>query len=158
MPLTIPTLVAKLRVDFPTFTFKKGDICKWLPDSQEIHYIPAADRPYELLHEIAHALLGHSSYDRDITLIGMERDAWHYAATQLAPQYDTTIPDEYANEALESYRKWLHARATCPNCNATGVQTKRTTYICLACYTTWHVNEARTCQLRRNKITKKHPS
>jgi len=78
----------------------------------------------------------------------MERQAWDYTI-KLAPKYNVAISDDMVQLTLDSYRDWLHARSTCPNCKATGVQTEKYTYVCPACSRKWQVNEARTCALRR---------
>lgn len=82
----------------------------------------------------------------------MERDAWNRAKTQLGPQYAVDIKDSAIEQALDSYRDWLHARSTCPNCTATGFQTKKQHYSCLACGEKWRVNEARLCGLKRYSL------
>lgn len=82
----------------------------------------------------------------------MERDAWQYAKDTLGQTYDQAILDDTVEDALDSYRDWLHARSTCPACQATGIQTKKEEYKCLACRTKWRVNEARICALRRYKL------
>lgn len=158
MPSTTSQLATKLISDYPEFMFIVSETNKWVPLPQEIHYNPNEPQPYELFHELAHALLGHTSYNYDIALLGMERDAWHYATTILAPRYSLSIPYDYSNMTLETYREWLHSRSLCPRCQATGVQTKKTLYTCLACHALWQVNEARTCGLRRHIVTKKHPT
>lgn len=105
-----------------------------------------------LLHELAHAILDHKTYARDIELIELERDAWTHAQATLAPTYNIAIGTNQIEDALDTYRDWLHARSTCPNCQATGVQTERNAYKCLACLSKWRVNDARICALRRYKI------
>ena len=150
MPST-SSLVHKLTQEYPQFTFVPDSEFHWSPQKKSIFY--AQDSAALLLHELAHALLGHTSYARDVVLIEMERDAWAYARTTLAPQYNLKITDDEIDSSLDTYRDWLHARSICPECKATGVQIQTDEYKCLACYTHWHVNEARTCALRRYKVT-----
>lgn len=109
-----------------------------------------------LLHELSHALLGHNTYLKDIELIEMERDAWHFAKTLLSPKYGITIEESTAEDALNTYRDWLHARSVCPKCTTTGMQSRKNTYKCITCGTFWKVNEARICHLRRSVLNKKH--
>lgn len=151
MPSIISMLPKKLTIDFPQFTFKAGDQFRWAPDTRTIYFDQASTDNASLLHELSHALLQHTSYTRDIQLIEMERDAWQYATEQLAYHYAVDITDDTVQDALDSYRDWLHARSTCPTCRATGVQTGKQHYKCLACATTWKVNDARVCALRRYK-------
>lgn len=127
----------------------EGDDFRWDHQSKTIFYsTTGADAPFYLLHEMGHAVLGHQAYPDDITLISMERAAWDEALT-LSKQYTITIPDDIIEDALDSYRDWLHARSTCPTCGSTGMQSSRDAYECLACHTRWKVNEARSCALRR---------
>jgi lipopolysaccharide biosynthesis regulator YciM len=81
----------------------------------------------------------------------MERQAWDYTV-KLAPTHDISVPDDIVQSTLDSYRDWIHERSTCPNCQATGIQTDKFMYSCPACSHEWKVNEARTCALRRYGI------
>lgn len=148
---SITSLLPQLKTSYPQFQFTPADHAHWNPEDMTVYYNTASS-PAELLHELSHALLGHKTYRRDIELIGIERDAWKYAR-QLAYTYNITITEEIIEDALDSYRDWLHQRSLCPECNATGLQSSRQTYRCLACRTVWRVNEAKLCALRRYKIT-----
>jgi hypothetical protein len=151
---SIALFLSNLGLDHPEYTFVPGDHFRWSPDSLEITYDPSDKHVKEhILHELAHALLGHSDYDRDIQLIAIERDAWHYAKEKLSPQYKIVITDDVIQDSLDTYRDWLHARSTCPNCQATGMQDKKYQYRCLACRNRWRVNDARICGLRRYSLT-----
>lgn len=108
---------------------------------------------WALLHELSHAVLGHFSYERDIELIGKEVEAWRHARDSLAPKYKLSIPDEAIDDELETYREWLHARSSCPDCNLNGIQTETDTYRCLNCRAVWKANDARNCELRRRILT-----
>jgi predicted RecB family nuclease len=149
---SISSLANKLQADFPHLTLTAGDAFRWLPAEKVVFFDHSSDNTAALLHEVAHAALEHTTYSRDIQLIEMEQQAWSYATTQLAPIYDATITDDQVQESLDSYRDWLHARSTCPACKATGLQCAHDQYKCLACHTTWRVNEARLCALRRYKV------
>lgn len=151
MPL-ITSLAARLRKDFTQFSFVASDQFRWSPSDKTIFYNPDSSDQEALLHELSHALLNHSHYSRDIQLIDLERDAWQHASDSLSTQYNVLITDEVIQGALDTYRDWLHARSTCPTCNATGLQTKKNEYKCIACGSTWRVNEARLCGLKRYKI------
>jgi hypothetical protein len=148
------SLAIKLARDFPTYSFVAGDDFLWSPTKQAIFYVPDSDDTASFLHELAHAILGHSSYDKDIGLLEVERAAWLHATETLADRYDTTITPDFIEEALDTYRDWLHARSTCPSCSATGMQTKKDEYKCIACHEKWRVNDARVCALRRYKLPK----
>lgn len=151
MPSTI-SLIKSLTRDFPQFAWTPGEDFKWSADDSTIYYqLQQPDAPQQILHELGHALLDHRAYDKDITLLALERDAWAYAQHTLSARYEVTIDDDHIQDALDSYRDWLHARSTCPRCTATGLQIKHHLYRCLACSYQWRVNEARMCALRRYK-------
>ena len=150
MPAT--SLLAKLRRDNPTIHFARSDEFRWSPQEDTVFYADSRNIA-QLLHETSHALLGHRDFTRDITLLEMERDAWENAK-QLAAAYALPLSDTTANNALDTYRSWLHARSTCPTCSMTGFQHARYEYRCPACVTSWRVNDARICGLKRYVITK----
>lgn len=153
MPSTI-SILKQLKSSYPQFTFERGDKFQWSYAEKTIYYDSLANnQAILLLHELSHALLGHSSYNRDIQLISMERQAWDHT-TKLAPLYGVLIDDEIVQLNLDSYRNWLHTRSSCPKCSANGLQTDEYIYKCPACNHMWRVNEAKTCALRRYKTTR----
>ncbi len=154
MPSTT-TLLSRIRSDFPQFLFKSGNDFYWSPSDKTIYYGKNdKNRAVFILHELSHALLGHASYKSDVKLIAMERQAWDNTRL-LAAVYAIPISEETIQANLDSYRKWLHARSLCPNCETVGIQTKKSYYKCLACCHAWTANEARTCRLKRRSINKK---
>ncbi|HSW77410.1 MAG TPA: hypothetical protein VLG36_01270 [Candidatus Chromulinivoraceae bacterium] len=150
---SITLLINRLQSAYPDLLFDARNEFHWSPENETITYPKDTDDTSSLLHEVAHAVLEHASYTRDIELIKMERAAWQYAQTHLAPFYEVTIPDDFVEDSLDTYRDWLHARSLCPQCSATGIQIKTAEYKCVACHAHWQVNEARICALRRYKIT-----
>lgn len=150
----ISSLSRSLRTAFPHLVFQASDDFHWSPETKTVHYCTNEELPDELLHETAHGLLGHTHYERDIDLLKIERDAWSYAQKELAPRFNVEIADTTIEDALDSYRDWLHARSRCPHCSQTGIQTETKTYKCLACNESWHTNEARRCALRRYKLVR----
>jgi hypothetical protein len=148
------SLLTKLRSDYPQFTFNEASTFQWSPDTKTISVDSSSDDfAFFTLHELGHALLDHQSYRRDIDLIKIERDAWHFAVHHLAEVYAVTIPEDDIQDNLDTYREWLHARSTCPSCKMTGLQTSESHYSCLACGCRWKSNEARSCALRRYSIS-----
>lgn len=141
-------LIKKIRADYPAIELRPASNFLWLPGESAIAYDPGGDTVY-LLHELGHALLHHDSYTHDIELLSIERDAWTYAVQHLADRYAVPISPDTIEDALDSYREWLHARSTCPQCHLTGLQSAPQTYRCVSCGTTWRVNEAKGCELRR---------
>lgn len=144
--------IKRLKHDYPQWHFSPGKDFYWSPTKQTVYYM-ADGHPAFLLHELAHAILHHSDYRRDVDLLGYERDAWEYAKNTLSPRYHSPIQDDLIEEALDTYREWLHLRSQCPNCQATGIQIKSMVYKCVACVSSWRVNEARTCRLQRHLIS-----
>lgn len=138
-------------------TLQAGEIFGWNHTACVITYNPSVKHAGAyLLHEYGHALLDHHGYKHDIDLVKLERAAWDKAFA-IASSYDVTIEDTLVEDALDTYRDWLHDRSLCPHCESTGIQQGRHAYRCLACSATWTVNEARTCALRRYS-TKKRPA
>lgn len=142
------SLIQQLKADYPRLSFAKGSDFSWSPSNATVYYKQEPGSDPFLLHELSHGLLGHSEYGRDIELITMERAAWD-KASELAAIYGRAIDESLIETTLDSYRDWLHARSTCPACQATGLQTKKCIYTCPACSHSWRVNEARVCALRR---------
>lgn len=149
---SIPSLIEAIEAAYPAITFETGDHFAWHPEDTKVTY--DRDDPHlnaRLLHEVGHAKLEHASYDRDIDLIAMERDAWQTARLDLAPLFDVIIEGDIIHQDMDTYRDWLHGRSTCPHCGSNGIQTKKRAYTCVTCRESWRVNEARSCALRRYK-------
>ena len=151
---SIHSLTKQLAQKFPEFRFKPGDQYMWSPSTQTVFFHSDEPDPAQLLHELAHGILGHDDYRKDIALLTMERDAWE-EAKKIGETFDVPISDEAIEDYLDTYREWLHARSTCPNCAATGVQVKQAHYRCVACSHEWRVNDARVCELRRYSLNTK---
>ena len=150
--ITMPStnsLLPKLQNDFPALNFTAGTRFAWSPDKKTVFYDETdTDNTNLLLHELAHGILEHRDYSKDIELIAIETAAWDKALL-LANDYGVKITNDTVQDNLDTYREWLHARSTCPECEATGYQTGKSTYSCVACMHTWRVNEARICGLKR---------
>lgn len=150
---SITSLIKRLREDYPAITLEEKSYFRWSHRRNLISYNPShPDATAHLLHEYGHASLGHSDYMRDIELIRMEQEAWKYATSKLSEQYHTPLDQETIEDAMDTYREWLHERSSCPSCGATGVQKDVRLYRCLACGQGWNVNEARLCGLRRRLV------
>ena len=148
---SINSILSALKKRLTHVTFVEGADFSWNPHKSEVTYNEHETHAVErLLHESGHALCEHASYSRDITLLEMERDAWE-AAKLLSEELGVTISDTIAQDYLDEYRLWMHARSTCPTCSQIGIQDTTNSYACPLCRTTWTVNDARTCQLRRYK-------
>lgn len=153
---SMSSLIHKLKTDYPALTFFESDQFAWSPVTQTVSFEP--DQPHAselLLHELSHGLLGHRDYTRDVELLAMETAAWEKAKT-LAEHYSVRMSEHVIQTHLDTYREWMHARSTCPECTATGYQTSKAQYACAACTHQWRVNEARLCGLKRYKVAKTH--
>lgn len=157
---SITSLIIKLQTDFPHLRFIPGSEFRWSPEEQGVFYDPDSTDLASLLHEVSHGVLQHSAYSRDVELLSLERQAWEYAMRTLSSAYNVAITVEEIERALDTYRDWLHARSSCPQCNATGIEKKKSHYMCVACMAEWHVNDARVCALRRHTLKphQKHAS
>lgn len=146
------SLLNRLKKDHPSFHFVESDHFAWQPEISTILW--SIDGSAQLLHELGHAILGHDLFNRDIELLGMERDAWE-EARKLAKKYDIDLDTTTVEDDLDTYREWLHARSTCPRCNVNGIQVAKDLYQCLICDAKWRVNDARVCNLKRTLLINK---
>lgn len=148
------TLVKKLAADYADLKFVVGDTASWSPTSRQITYSADVSETavWSLLHELGHALLGHSSYQSDIDLLQKEAAAWQKAKT-ISNRYSITIAAWHIQGCLDSYRDWLHKRSTCPNCDGHGIQSSESCYSCLNCLKAWKVSQERFCRPYRLKIS-----
>lgn len=149
---TITSLVNKLQKDFEQFQFEPSDVSRWSRRANTVFYNEHEPHcEWVLLHELAHACLGHTDYRRDIQLLAMERDAWEYAAATLSPRYNIVIDEYFIEDHLDTYRDWIHTKSTCPHCTLTGVEKDKQRYSCLGCGHTWRTNTGTQTQVRRYK-------
>jgi hypothetical protein len=140
-------LIAKLQADYPQFTFIAGRIASWSPKHKRVAYVDITEDAsiWAALHELGHALAGHTTYESDVVLIRKETEAWQ-KALEISPHYDIHIDDEHVQNCLDTYRDWLYKRSTCPACEGHGIQEAHDTYSCYNCTTTWHVSSERFCR------------
>jgi hypothetical protein len=138
------SLAQKVEADYPQFIFKPGSQEHWSPKTNTITYerSGAKDGQFGLLHELAHALLGHRNYKSDFELLKLESQAWHKAA-KIAKNYGIKIDEEHIQNCLDTYRDWLHRRSKCPTCGMHAPQTDARTYQCFNCGATWKVSAGR---------------
>lgn len=149
MTLTSPSaateLLEKLKRDYPQFSFVSGRRDHWSPRTKTVIFKLDQDIEslrFGLLHELAHALLGHSNYESDLELIKLESDAWQLAA-KIGSKYGIIISDDHIQNCLDTYRDWLHRRSLCPTCYSHGLQQDANTYRCLNCQSSWSVTSER---------------
>jgi ribosomal protein L37AE/L43A len=137
--------IKPLKRDHPTLSFKAGQQEHWSPKNNTITY--NLDQSYKLLcygllHELAHALLDHSTYGSDFELLKLERDAWELAS-ELGRKYGVKINQNHIQNCLDTYRDWLHRRSACPTCGTHVLQRDVHYYQCFNCQTVWKVSSGR---------------
>lgn len=148
------------RRDHAAIAFRRAPAARWSPDERTVFYraVNSVESLADALHELGHALNNHTDFHQDIDLLRLEREAWETAAG-LAISYGWPLPPELAENALDTYREWLHARSRCPTCRNPGIQSKTTNeYYCVICASRWRTNDARNCELRRFTTTPKNRS
>ena len=147
-------LLEKLQFDYPGITFIQGNTFYWSPKTQSVTYAPGSTQPdiaqWSLLHEVSHGILDHKHYFSDFELMQLEVAAWQHARI-LAKKYGIKIDQEHIQDCLDTYRDWLHMRATCPSCSTVSAQKDPNTYECFNCHTSWHVSNSRFCRPYRRR-------
>lgn len=143
--------------DFPDITFKVSDEYFWSAKTNTIHYVPSRlhtiEGVYRLIHEIGHAINQHKNYESGVQLLSLETEAWE-TATEIAKRYDITIDPNYVESCLDSYRDWLHARSSCPNCKTVSVEVNESEYKCFNCLQKWCVSGDQRTRCYRQKLKK----
>lgn len=146
---SLPSLLARLRKDYPELTFKAGTSFCWSPKDKQINYRADArgtEAAHSLLHEIGHASLDHRNYRQDLELLMLEVAAWEQAKL-LAPTYKVAIDEDRVQDCLDSYRDWLYRRSICPSCTTKALQEDgQPRYRCHNCQATWRVAPSRFCR------------
>lgn len=154
-------LLQNLKSLLPDVTFEAGDNFFWSPEHSRITYkrdLSANDQyTWSLLHEASHALLGHQVYKTDFELLLLEVAAWR-KAKKLAEQFTINIDEDHIQDCLDTYRDWLHQRATCPRCSTVSLQAAVKEYQCHNCGAFWRVSTSRFCRpYRRTAVSSKPP-
>lgn len=131
--------------DYPDISIERGSKEHWSPKSGTITFNPAQTPErirFGILHELAHAQLGHTSYQTDFELLKMEGEAWH-RASQIGLKYGVTISEDHIQNCLDTYRDFLHHRSQCPACGIHVLQDSGSSYKCFNCGTSWDVSSGR---------------
>lgn len=152
MPKTSLPKIAEIKKRFSDFRFKEHEVFHWSPKDNCVYYNPkeleSAEGIYQLLHEVGHAVLGHTNYTSGIALVKIEAEAWA-KANEIAAHYELEIGSEQIERCLDSYRDWLYLRSRCPSCDTTAVEIESNRYHCFNCLQKWSVpTDQRTRQYR----------
>ena len=122
---SIDNILVLLKQDYPTLKFKRGKDFHWSSKTNTVYYSShqsVADHGvWALLHEVAHAQLGHKTYYNDYDLLKIENETW-IRTIKIASNYNITIDKDHIQDCLDTYRDWLHNRAKCPKCKVVSLQ------------------------------------
>ncbi len=153
---TIHSVLAQLKEQYPHLLFKEGPLFAWSPKDKAVTYTydynDETHAIWALIHEVAHASLGHAHYKNDIDLLRHEVAAWG-AAKDIAHGLNIVIQEDHIQDCLDTYRDWIHKRATCPHCTVVGLQRDDGSYSCFNCQTTWKVPASPLCRVSRTIVT-----
>lgn len=151
-PMATPDIIRTLAALLPHVTFIDDTAFTWSPENQSVHFqrdsLDDVHGQARLLHEVGHALLGHTSYQTDFSLLTMELEAWE-CAKKVATQLGIKIGQEHIENCLDTYRDWIHRRSTCPACGGASFQQDATIYHCHNCDSRWRVSPSRFCRAYR---------
>ncbi|MBI1952281.1 ImmA/IrrE family metallo-endopeptidase [Candidatus Saccharibacteria bacterium] len=142
---TTKKFINDLTKDYPGFKIERGKQEHWSPKNNTISFNPDQTPErirFGILHELAHALLGHATYQSDFELLKMESEAWHLAS-KIGIKYGVTISEDHIQNCLDTYRDWLHRRSQCPACSMHVLQDSASIYKCFNCASVWQVSSAR---------------
>lgn len=145
----LESLLSRIAADYPEYQFIESAHFSWHAGKKHVSYKKSSENTlhnmFSLLHELGHAILGHKDFTHDIQLLQLEAAAWGQARS-LAGRYGLRLDEDYVQDCLDTYRDWLHLRATCPTCFARSLQTSAKRYRCFNCQTEWQVSRSRLCR------------
>ena len=129
-------LLSLLKESYKDLTFKEGPRFLFRP-KKTIFYIEANENfRFLLLHELAHALLGHFSFDRSLERLEIERDAWE-KTRELCELHEVPFDDNLAEAELNTYRDWVHQKTLCKACGLTCLEISSESLYCPFCQKTY---------------------
>src|SRR6185503_155354 len=101
--------IGRVAKDYPQFTFKPGSQEHWSPRTKTITYdqdAAADELRYGLLHELAHALLGHNNYRSDFERLKRESQGTEKAA-EISRKYKISPAHDHIQDCSDTNRDWL---------------------------------------------------
>jgi len=154
---SVSNLLPLLKKDFPDIDFEPGENFLWSSKENKIiyttHHINTNHGVWALMHELAHATLGHKDYHNDFELIKLENTTWQKAKI-LGKKYGVNISNNHIQDCLDTYRDWLHNRARCPRCQVVSLQKSDGLYQCYNCKTIWRVPKSQNSLVIRKTVVK----
>lgn len=140
---SLPSLSAKnqafletLKSEFPNFSFKPGRKFLFRPKKSIFYLEDNENFRLLLLHELAHALLGHFSFETSLDRLKIERDAWDKTRS-LCADFNVPFLEEVAEAELNSYRDWLHQKTLCKTCGLSCIEVDSESLFCPFCQKTY---------------------
>lgn len=156
MPKTISRDYIKIIYNFSEYKFVDSREFYWSAIDKTIHFdsrrMGSEEGLYKLIHEIGHAESQHKNFTSGIRLLSLETEAWD-KAKDIASTFGLSIPEEFIEHSLDSYRDWLHKRSTCPQCSSIGVESGENEYRCFNCKQKWVVSGDQRSRCYRQKST-----
>ena len=125
-----------LKTVYPSFTFKPGRKFLFRPKKTILYLESNENFRLLLLHELAHALLGHFSFDRSLERLQIERDAWE-KTRELCDLHSVPFNESLAEAELNTYRDWVHQKTLCKTCGATCLEVNSESLFCPNCQKTY---------------------
>ncbi len=126
------TFIQKIRSDFPEFVFKPAERFSFRTPRTIFINLGADKSDLLTLHELGHALLGHTSFKTGVERVKMERAAWE-EARKLAEVYEVEFDEDFVEAKLDTYRDWLDKKTRCPKCGLTRFQDPEGNFHCPRC-------------------------
>ena len=128
--------LSSLEETYPDFTFRPGHKFLFRPP-KSIYYLES-DENFRLLllHELAHALLGHFSFSRSLERLQIERDAWE-KTRELCNLHSVPFDEALAEAELDTYRDWVHQKTLCKTCGLTCLEVNSESLFCPFCQKTF---------------------
>ena len=124
--------LATLQSVYPELIFKPGRKFLFRPP-RTINYLQDNENfRLLLLHELAHALLGHSSYQTSLQRLKLERDAWA-RTRQLCAKHHVPFSESLAEAELNTYRDWHHQKTLCKTCGVSCLELNAKSLYCPFC-------------------------
>lgn len=146
-------ILNKLLIDYPDIIFVQSNSFMWSPSNRTISYKVGTKPQYswKLLHELGHAQLNHNDYNSDVELLTIEAAAWQEASI-IASKYNLSIPGDFVQDCLDTYRDWLFKRSKCPKCESICFQKDAHHYQCFNCTHIWAVTSQQLCRPYRRSL------
>ena len=121
-----------LKQSYSDYTFRPGRKFLFRPP-KSIYYLEADDNfRLLLLHELAHALLGHFTYTKSLERLQIERDAWE-KTRELCELHSVAFDEALAESELDTYRDWVHQKTLCKTCGLTCLEVSSESLYCPFC-------------------------